>query len=180
MSVEERVDFILEAIKTKVILYIATSKDGFIADVNGQLDWLPQTVEQTGGNDYGYQVFYDTVDTVAMGRKTYEQILTFGAWPYPGKKCYIFSSSPQETTNPDIEFVSADIPTFLKRNLGRLWLVGGAGLVDSFLAEGKIDEYIITIFPVELGAGIPLQLGPNITKTSSVQYEGGVLQECYK
>lgn len=76
---------------TKIVLYIATSKDGYIADEKGSVDWLPQTAEETGGEDYGYHEFYDSVDRLAIGRKTYEQILGFGNWPYPGKLSYIFN-----------------------------------------------------------------------------------------
>lgn len=56
---------------TKVIVYIATSQDGYIADEKGSVDWLPQTEEQTGGEDYGYHAFYDSIDAIAIGRKTY-------------------------------------------------------------------------------------------------------------
>ncbi len=169
-----------------VALYIATSQDGFIADKNGNLDWLPQTAEQTGGKDYGYSVFYESVDALAIGRSTYEQILTFGQWPYPGKKCYIFSKSPKDTENKDIEFVTDDIPTFLKKlnenNVKKLWLVGGASLTESFYRHGKIDEYIITRFPVELKEGIPLKTLEHalITKTESHDFGDGVVQEVYK
>ena len=69
----------------KIVLYIATSQDGYIADENGSVDWLPQTLSETAGQDYGYQEFYDSVDAITIGRKTYEYILGFGDWPYPGK-----------------------------------------------------------------------------------------------
>lgn len=60
---------------TKNVLYIAKSKDGYIADENGSVDWLPQTTEETGGQDYGYHEFYDSVDALAIGKKTYEMSL---------------------------------------------------------------------------------------------------------
>ena len=65
----------------KLILYIATSLDGFIADEKGKVDWLFQT------GDYGYKKFLNSVDTLLIGNATYKQILTFGKWPYKGKKC---------------------------------------------------------------------------------------------
>ena len=164
------------------MLYIATSQDGFIADVNGNLDWLPQTEEETGGRDYGYKEFYDQVEALAIGRATYEQILGFGPWPYPGKKSYIFSSTPEATANEDIEFVSNDIPTFLKK-LGpkKLWLVGGAGLAESFAKCDKIDEYIVTVFPVTLHQGIPLTVlhKSKLKKTRSIDFGDGVIQTYY-
>ncbi|MBA3957127.1 MAG: hypothetical protein H0X51_01855 [Parachlamydiaceae bacterium] len=74
---------------TRIVLYIATSKDGYIADEKGSVDWLPQSLSETGGQDYGYHEFYNSVDVIAIGRKTYEQILGFGDWPYgqPGIRC---------------------------------------------------------------------------------------------
>ncbi len=144
---------------TKIILYIATSKDGYIADENGSVDWLPQTLEETKGQDYGYHEFYNTVDALAIGRKTYDQILGFGDWPYPGKLSYIFTHKPMQSLNKDIEFVLDDIPTFIReledRNLKKLWMVGGADLIEAFYTKGRIDEFIITVFPCVLGKGIP-------------------------
>ena len=69
----------------KIILYIATSLDGCIARENGDIDWLPQL------SDSGYDDFYKSIDTVIMGKKTYDQILAFGAYPYKEKKSFVFS-----------------------------------------------------------------------------------------
>lgn len=174
---------------TVIVLYIATSKDGFIADENGSVDWLPQTLEQTGGQDYGYQEFYDSVDALAMGRKTYEQILGFGDWPYPGKTSYIFTRQHMESSNKDVVFVSDDIPTFIRgmedRKIKKLWIVGGSQLIDAFYTQGRIDEFIVTVFPAILKKGIPLQtLNDALSKHElihgrSIDYGSGVFQNYY-
>ena len=72
----------------KVTLFIACSVDGYIAREKGGIDWL------FTDNDYGYKKFYSSIDTILTGRKTYEQALGFGEWPYPGKKCYVLSRKP--------------------------------------------------------------------------------------
>ena len=146
-----------------VVLFIATSADGFIARENGAIDWLPAG----DGNDYGYKAFIKTVDTVLMGRKTYEQVLTFGTFPYPDKRCYVFSRNRRKSTDrgktpPPDRFVSADPVAFVKRLRRRkgssIWLVGGARLIQPLHEAGLIDEYIISICPIVIGSGIPLFL----------------------
>ncbi len=174
---------------TKIVLYIATSKDGYIADENGSVDWLPQTTEETGGKDYGYHEFYDSVGALAIGRKTYEQILGFGDWPYPGKLSYIFTRNPLESENKDIEFVRDDITGFIrgleKQNIKKLWLVGGAELIDAFYAQGRIDEFIVTEFPTVLKKGIPLKTVNDalqrreLTNVHSIDFGSGVFQKNY-
>ncbi len=175
---------------TKVVLYIATSKDGYIADENGSVDWLPQTLEETGGQDYGYQEFYDSVDVLAIGRKTYEQVLGFGDWPYAGKLSYVFTHKPMESPNKEIEFVSGDIQQFIRelenRRLKKLWIVGGAELIDAFHVQGRIDEFIVTVFPAVLKSGIPLRTvkdgleGDELIKLHSTVFGGEVFQNHYK
>lgn len=174
---------------TKIVLYIATSKDGYIADENRSVDWLPQTTEETGGQDYGYHEFYDSVDVLAIGRKTYEQILGFGDWPYPGKLSYIFTRKPMESKNKDIEFVQDDIQGFIRemerQNIKKLWLVGGSELIDAFYAQGRIDEFIVTAFPSVLKKGIPLKTLSDalqkgeLTKVHSIDFGSGVSQDNY-
>src|SRR5579862_7433304 len=118
----------------KVILYIAVSADGFIADKNGSVSWLEKYGDGTGTEDCGYKKFYESIDALVFGKNTYEQVLTFGPWPYPDKKSYIFADKQTHAANNDIEIVvDTDIPTFLDRmkklGIKRLWLMGGAQLV---------------------------------------------------
>ena len=137
----------------KIILYIASSLDGYIARENGDVDWLPENTTS------GYDEFYKTIDTVVMGKKTYEQVLTFGAYPYKDKKSYVFTRNNEQTKDQNIEFVS-DIDKFVKENISNsgknIWLVGGAEIISSFLNRGFVDEIILSIIPVVLGKGITL------------------------
>ena len=93
-------------------------------------------------------------------RNTYNQVLTFGPWPYPGKKSYIFTDKDVIPANDNVEIVDTDIPTFMKKidmlDVKRLWLMGGAQLADSFDKLDLIDEYILTILPDKLESGIAL------------------------
>ena len=174
---------------TKIVLYIATSKDGYIADEKGSVDWLPQSLSETGGQDYGYHEFYNSVDVIAIGRKTYDQILGFGDWPYPGKLSYIFSRKLIESSNEEIEFVADDIPGFIRelenQKIKKLWMVGGSELIEAFYAQGKIDEFIVTVFPNILKNGIPLKTlrdalkRDELIKLHSIDFGDGVFQEHY-
>ena len=140
----------------KITYYVAASLDGYIADANGGVDWLPQG----DSDDYGYADFYAGVDALVMGRRTYDQVLDFGEWPYAGKPVYIFTGHPPDDNPHGVEFVGADPTDFTQsvapRYSGDIWLVGGANLAEQFRRAGLIDEYLIFVIPVILGRGIPL------------------------
>ncbi len=140
----------------KVILYIAVSLDGYIARKDGSIDWLPQPGETD--SDFGYKEFYDNVDTILMGKKTYDQVLTFGDWPYPGKECIVFSREDQQDTE-NVKFAKNPVSTLKERKQKpgkNIWLVGGSGLNTVLLEGNLVDEIIIAIIPKILGEGIPL------------------------
>ncbi|WP_099205575.1 dihydrofolate reductase family protein [Scatolibacter rhodanostii] len=142
----------------KIVLYIAASLDGYIATKDENLDWL-FAVEGEGDN--GYSSFYQTIDTILIGRTTYDWIIKQenGNFPYQGKECYVFSSTPKEDTE-HVRFICKDIIPLIKdlkaRNGKKIWLVGGGKLVDTFLKEKLVDEIILNIAPKLLGDGIPL------------------------
>ena len=137
---------------TKIIVYIASSLDGYVARENGSIDWLPEVAES------GYDAFYKSVDTVIMGKTTYDQVLTFGEYPYKDKKSFVFTRTNQNK-DENTEFLS-DVEKFVKDGFPgageNIWLVGGAQIIASFLKQGVVDEIIITVIPVLLGKGIPL------------------------
>ena len=158
----------------KIKVFIATSLDGYIATEFGSVDWLPEKVES------GYEEFYKTIDTVLMGRKTYGQILTFGAYPYEGKKSYVFTKNPDQEKDKNVEFVSS-IDEFLSDKLDltkgdNIWLVGGADLISHFLNRKLVDEVIVSIIPLSLGRGIPLfknlkqVVNMEVVKTTQYKY----------
>ncbi|MDZ5471473.1 dihydrofolate reductase family protein [Bacillus sp. 31A1R] len=142
----------------KLVLFIAQSLDGYIATKDDSLDWL---FDVEGEGDNGYSEFYEQVDTILMGKRTYDWIMNQenGKFPYPNKQCYVFTRTPiQDTEN--VKFVNGDIPTFtndLKNEEGQnIWIVGGGDLLHTFFKENLVDELIITIAPKIIGDGIPL------------------------
>ena len=167
-----------------ITLYIATSLDGYIADANGGVAWLPQP----DGGDYGYAEFYESVDALAMGRRTYDQIIGFGEWPYPGKPAYVFTGNPPAAGPPGVHFVRTDPASFAAtvaaRYSGAVWLVGGANLAEQFRREGLIDEYRVFVMPIILGRGIPLFGGaapPTALRLVAAQtYGNGMVELRYR
>ena len=147
----------------KIIVYIATSADGFIARKDGAVDWLDRP--RTAG-DYGMGKFWRSIDTILWGRKTYDMVLRFqkegkdSPDNYVGIKNYAFSRKPPRKTAPGFEFVKEPIKKFAKRLRSQkgkdVWMMGGAGLIASFLDCGAIDEFIIHVIPTFIGEGIPL------------------------
>ncbi|MGV3489181.1 MAG: dihydrofolate reductase family protein [Tuberibacillus sp.] len=145
--------------KRKVVLYIAESLDGYIARKDDELDWL---FKVDGDGDNGYGKFYETVDTILLGRRTYDWILGHekGNFPYKNKECYVFSRSETQHDNESVQFYNGSLTELirhLKSQDGKnIWLVGGGDLILSFIKENLIDECRITIAPSIIGNGIPL------------------------
>ena len=147
--------------RRKIIVYIATSADGYIARPDGDIEWLNR--RPVKGN-YGMAKFFRKVDTAIMGRKTFEIGVKLGQSGYPNKKNYVFTGTPRKHDTAggktDIEFVTEDVAGFAKRlrkMKGRnVWLVGGSEVIASFLDAGEVDEFVIHVLPVFIGEGIPL------------------------
>lgn len=145
----------------KVILYIAMSLDGYIARKNGDIDWLCGDGSEPN-SDFGYNEFYEGIDTVILGRTTYDQIvneLSVDNWQYEGIDSFVFTSKDTKN-NEHAQFINEDICDFiknLKKKEGKdIWIVGGAELIRHLTKENLIDEYIISVMPTILGQGIPL------------------------
>jgi dihydrofolate reductase len=149
--------------KRKIIVYIATSADGFIARKDGAVDWLDRP--RPKGN-YGMGEFWKSIDTILLGRKTYDLTVKFvkrgKATPdmFRGIKHYAFSRKPPKKVLNGFEFVKEPIEKFAQRLRAQkgkhIFLMGGAGLIGSFLDAGAIDEFIINLIPTFIGEGIPL------------------------
>jgi dihydrofolate reductase len=147
----------------KIIVYIATSADGFIARKDGAVDWLDRP--RPKGN-YGMGEFWKSIDTILLGRKTYDFVVQYqkktkgAADIYRGPKYYAFSRRPPKKVLDGFEFVKEPIEKFAKRlraTKGKdIWMMGGAGIIASFLDAGEIDEFIIHVIPTFIGEGIPL------------------------
>jgi len=151
----------MERCMRKVILYIAASLDGYIARQDGSIDWLP---DPTADFDYGYDELLGRIDTVLMGRTTYEQVRGFGDYPYAGMQGIVFSRKRAGELDEYVRFTDEDPAELigkLRREEGKhLWLVGGGELIASFLDHDLVDEFHIFTVPVLLGKGIPLFDGP--------------------
>ena len=152
------------ASKRKIIVYIATSADGFIARTDGSVDWLDHPRLK---GDHGMGVFYRSIDTVLWGRKTCDMALDFQKRGVPGSafdtgvKNYVFTRGPlPKAASAGVEFVNEPITAFtdrLRKKKGKhIWMMGGAGIIASFLDEGEIDEFMIHVIPTFIGEGIPL------------------------
>ena len=150
--------------KRKIIVYIATSADGFIARPDGSVDWLDDPRLK---GSHGMGEFYKSIDTILWGRKTCDMALDFQKKGVPGAafdtrvKNYVFTRGPLPSPAPaGVEFVSEPIKAFatrLRKKKGKdIWMMGGAGIIASFLDEGEIDEFMIHAIPTFIGEGIPL------------------------
>ena len=178
--------------RRRIIVYIATSADGYIARLDGDVDWLnrrPRTV------DYGMREFYPTIDTILWGRKTYDWLLNY--YEHRGKTKglfdtkvanYVFSRQPPQRVAPGVTFVSEPVKAFAQRLRAmpgrQIWMMGGGELIASFLDAGEIDEFDIHVIPVLIGEGIPL-VAPRhrdvpLRLRSSRKYPDGVVRLRYE
>ena len=139
-------------------VFIGTSVDGFIARPNDDLDFLPEG----GGEPHGYNEFIASVDAIVIGRKTFEKVLTFGAWPYGEKRVVVLSSRPVDLSAArggvveQMAGAPADIVSQLgARGVHNLYIDGGI-TIQRFLRAGLIQRLIITRVPVLIGEGVPL------------------------
>ncbi len=142
----------------KASVFIATSLDGFIARLDGSLDWLPAD----GGEPHGYDEFIATVDALVIGRKTFETVAGFPSWPYGTKPVVVLSTTLTEVSVPhgavcDVMAGTPDevLRRLAERGMNHLYVDGGV-TIQGFLQAGLIQRMIITRVPVLLGSGIPL------------------------
>jgi len=161
----------------KIILYIAASLDGRIAEPDGGLDWLTDfpNPEKT---DYGYKDLLASVDTVIMGGRTYRELQCMEViWPYPNQHTYVISHHEWSKKEENISFITENIVAAiseLRSKSGKgIWLVGGGELVSMLLAADLIDEMQITYLPIILGKGIPLF--PEQSKESQWELKGSTV-----
>ncbi len=167
---------------SQVVLYIASSLDGYIARPEGDVDWLFHD------QDYGYSEFISRVGTVVMGRVTYEQILTFGEYPYPGTTGYVLSRTKAGERDENVQFLAGDLSKLVAEwkaeSDKNIWLVGGGQVVREFLLHDVIDEFVLSFQPVLLGKGMPLFPPPtpqlSLTLVDSHAYDSGLVQLTYR
>jgi dihydrofolate reductase len=170
----------------QVILYIATSLDGIIAQPHDDLSFLSM-VEQPG-EDYGYNPFVETVDTVIMGRRTYDKVLSMGmGFPHADKTSYIITRAPRPSEG-SVHFYTGSLTALvhmLQSKPGKnIYCDGGAEIAQALLQDQLIEELIISVVPVLLGEGtrlfrdgLPLQ---SFELVSVKSFEKGLVQLHYR
>jgi dihydrofolate reductase len=168
----------------KTSVFVGTSLDGFIARVGGELDFL----EHGGGEPHGYEEFIATVDALVIGRKTFETVLAFDAWPYGEKAVFVLSTRPLAPTPPGavVERMwgePAEIVSQLEARGFRHAYVDGGITIQRFLRAGLIHRLVVTRVPVLIGEGIPLfgalERDVLLTHVGTRQYAGGLVQSEY-
>ena len=171
----------------KVIVHIAASVDGYIARPDGDLDWLTSRPAPKGF--YGIDAFMRSVDTLLLGRKTYDASLRLGGNFDSKRRTIVFSrrAAPADAP-PGVEFTSDDVDACVRRLRAQpgkdIWLMGGGELIASFLDAQAIDEFVVSVVPVFIGDGIPLiarrHRHVRLELHSVEQFEDGLVQLHYR
>ena len=170
----------------KLILYISMSLDGYIADSNNSLDFLSVVEEEN--QDYGYFDFIKTIDTIIIGRKTYDKVLSMGfEYPHTDKEVYIITRN-EDYTSSNYKYFNGDLKELVKtlknKEGAHIYCDGGAEIANELMHHKLIDEYIISIIPVMLGNGVRLfkdnRPPENMKLISSNAYKKGVVQLHYQ
>ncbi|GGL98100.1 dihydrofolate reductase family protein [Micromonospora yangpuensis] len=157
----------------KLVYYVASTLDGFIAAPDGSYDFFPlepdvtahlgaaypQTIPTFAHPQFGIEQPTGRFDAVVMGRATYDPALTAGITsPYAHLRQYVVSRSLPPSTDPAVEIVAGDPVAFVRDLKGRaggdIWLCGGGDLAGQLLPE--IDELIVKLHPIVAGSGVPL------------------------
>jgi len=162
------------------------SLDGYIATKDNSLDFL-STVEKEG-EDYGYNDFVKSVDTVIIGRKTYEKVIAMGYdYPHTDKDVYILTRTAKPSVG-NFKFYTDDFTQLvnnLKSNPGKnIYCDGGAEIANELMKNNLVDEYIISVIPILLGDGIKLfkdgRPEQKLELISVKDFEKGLTQLHYK
>ncbi len=168
-----------------VSVFVGTSVDGFIARPNGTFDFL----DEGGGEPHGYEEFIATVDTIVMGRNTFEIVLAFPEWPYGKKRVVVLSSKPVDLSavrGGVVEHMGgtpAEIVAKLAATGAHHLYVDGGITIQRFLEAGLVNRLIVSRVPVLIGQGIPL-FGPlthdlRLHHVATRHYPGGLVQSEY-
>jgi dihydrofolate reductase len=143
----------------ELILYTTVSLDGYLAPIYGGFDMLT-TISNPEREDYGKNMFFDSIDTVIMGGNTYYELSCIDVeMPFKAKEIYVVSQKSMEL-HKEVRFIKENAINEiqkLKESDGKnIWLLGGGILTISLLEKKLIDKMIINYLPYMLGDGIPL------------------------
>jgi len=174
----------------KISVFIATSLDGFIARENGDVDWLSGPQTDINGEDFGFQDFMDSVDTIVMGRNTFEFVMASGEWFYGSKNFIVLTSRElqiPEKYPPTIEKFNGtpqELVEYISTKGAKHIYIDGGKTIQDFLKAGLIQQITITRIPILLGKGIAL-FGPVLEDTHlkhviTKTYDNGFVQNRYE
>ncbi|MFB2975618.1 dihydrofolate reductase family protein [Microseira sp. BLCC-F43] len=179
---------------SKIKVFIGTTLDGYIAIKNDSLDWLFE-LPNPKGIDHGYTQFLSGIDTVIIGRKTYEEDLVYasrnlgGKWAESNCRIYILTTNENYTPQTDntevlLQLDKKTIDKIRTESQKDIYVVGGGQIISELLNLGAIDEMILCIFPIVIGSGIKLfPNDPKETKFDLVKaehFETGAVNLTYK
>lgn len=174
-------------VQPRCSVFIAVSSDGFIAREDGALDWLDRVA--LDGEDYGYAAFFGSIDTLVVGRKTWEVVYGFDPYPWAGKRVVVMTRQPNEAkqgAKHDEQFTddgAAAVVARLAAAGARHIYVDGGAVIREFLAAGLIDDLTLSVVPVLLGKGIPL-FGGGVERAlehqSTQTWSSGLVQLRYR
>jgi dihydrofolate reductase len=167
-------------------VFVGTSVDGFIARLNGDLDFLPEG----GGEPHGYTEFMAGVDALVIGRKTFETVVAFPEWPYGDKRVVVLSTRFLDLSavrNGVVERMAgapAEIIAKLAAGGARHLYIDGGITIQGFLRAGLIQRLVVTRVPVLIGEGIPLfgalPHDVRLRHVATRQYPSGLVQSEYE
>jgi dihydrofolate reductase len=138
-------------------VFIATSLDGYIARADGGTEWL-EIVEQPG-EDYGFAAFFGTIDTLVVGRGTYDAALRFGTWPYQNKRVIVMTHHAITPRHDEVFFGGPPGELVRKLSDAKRVYVDGGHVIRQFMAAELIDDLVVSVIPIVLGDGIRLFAG---------------------
>jgi dihydrofolate reductase len=171
---------------TAYLGYIAMSLDGRIADREHGLAWL-EAFGGGGEGDSDYEAFYDGVDALVMGRTTYDIVAARGAWPYPGKRTFVVTRRPLDTSRAEVVGVPPDFAALRRRieddGHAAVWILGGGETQRGALDARMLDSLRLFVMPVIVGGG-PLVFGDGglaqATLTHHRAWPGGIVELGYR
>lgn len=174
---------------TRTVFFTATTLDGYLADEHDSLDWLfVQDIDPRGANDI--DAFMEGIGALVMGRTTYEWVRdhleqTGEAWPYPMPTWVVTHADPRPIEGADLHFVAGDVGPIHAAaadaaGTKNIWLVGGGDLAAQFAEAGQLDELVVSIAPVTLGAGRPLFPRPHHFELTDVTRNRDFICATYK
>ena len=170
-------------------IYVATTLDGFVARSDHQLDWLMK--QNTNGEDHGYEAFVDSVDGIVMGRGSFENVLTFGEWPYP-KPVVVMSKTLSDADIPGklrdkVRLVDLEPPELMRLLHDEGWsraYIDGGKLVQSFIRHGLIEDIVLTTVPILIGDGRRLfgeiDADIDLELISTTSFPSGLVRTSYR